>query len=420
MSDPWTCEECGRPYVVPSLAADCAQRDMAELDQQTAPTRTEREPVGLTEDGPRRATAAPWSDWTPVPGVPGSPKAATAILWRCVYPVSEPTTQPPTRCARCDWSGPRTDLPQHARDAQHPLCVACAPLHRSPASLPADRPQVCLPCESDVRAWLLEVVELYAVLPDVLDRLPSQWSQDRHGSGDSARMPGGDALVMLAGGSDGRSQTRLGVDTSHEVDEYPGDPQSALFVLGSWERDWRETRHERATGPTTVSGSVAYLTEPWRWRWAVASHPAWDELAADVHRLVQRMRAVTGHADAVDRAGADCFGCGGTLVRKRADPAPCEHTAPSWDLDRMGYDPALGYGESVADRDARVTAWEAEHSRCEQGGAPEEWACERCKRRYSREAYHLAVAQRYALAMAQREHERQQETSGDSAVSQVS
>lgn len=316
-------------------------------------------------------------------------------------------------CARCEWAGKRADLPRHARDAGHPLCIACAALGHAPRSLPADRPQVCVTCDADVHRMLGQIVDLYAVLPAAMPGIPPQLGEPRRGNGD--RMPGGDALVLLAGGSAGRSQTLTGVDTSHEADEYPGDTQSAAWVLGSWEDAWRDARGEHGYhGPATVAGAVTYLRERTRWRWAVVSHPAWDEFAADVHSLYRRLRAADGLTERPAVADAACFseGCDGRLERPLRDPQPCRHRAPAYERQPIaGYDPALGYVEPLADRDQRILRWEAEHSSCHQGGAAvgrdgkPVWVCTRCRREYDSAAYHLAVAARMKQQQEQRERE---------------
>lgn len=68
------------------------------------------------------------------------------------------------------------------------------------------------------------------------------------------------------------------------------------------------------TIPAEVHTAIRYLT---RWhRWAATSHPGFGEYAADLARLHARLERATGRHRSATRAAADCFECGGDLVRR--------------------------------------------------------------------------------------------------------
>lgn len=243
-------------------------------------------------------------------------------------------------CRRCDWTpepeggAGRGQLVGHRVESGHPLCILCA------TSLPDDRPLTCLPCLADVRRSLAALVDLYALLPAaMMGGAYGEPSKPRSDGGEPA-FPGGDALVMLAGGSRGLEQLR----SDDPEPEIPGDPESVAFELGRWEDDWRLTRGEpAATGVGTVAGAAGYLEV--RMGWAADRHLAFDEFAGDVRRLLSRLRTATATDDRPE-VGAPCFegDCGGTLHR----------------------------------------AWT-------ETGLSEDWSCPRCRRVYEPAAYWLAV-----------------------------
>lgn len=290
-------------------------------------------------------------------------------------------------CRRCKWvpdpdaESSRGQLLGHARETGHPLCILCS------APLPWDRPMTCLPCLADVRRALAELVQLYALLPAaMLGGAYGEPAKPRSdGSGESG-FPGGDHLVMLAGGS------RAGEQVWNDEAERVEDPQSVAFELSRWEDDWRLTRREpAATGAATVSGAADYLGS--RLGWAADHHEAFDEFGADVRRLLSRLRTATATDDRPE-TGAPCFDCGATLERVRKPAKSCRHERPSQSLLDVPL-PAGVFGplrlESTEDRDERLAAWVESHARCELGGLEDVWRCPRCRRQYSDPEYWLAV-----------------------------
>ena len=136
-------------------------------------------------------------------------------------------------CARCDWTPDDTapldgQAAEHARTAGHWLCSACG------CSLTEVEPRyACESCLTRSQALLAECVVMYAELPSMLGQ-PAASSLGRlRGSGDAA-LPGGDALVLLAGGGTGTAETGA---TCRD-----GDPVSVQWSLLTWAQDWSDIR----------------------------------------------------------------------------------------------------------------------------------------------------------------------------------
>jgi len=244
------------------------------------------------------------------------------------------------QCRRCDWrpdrdddTPPRDQLAEHAREADHPCCVVCA------SSLETHELQTCTECVAVVRKNLAAIVDRYAVLPRELGHATTS-PMDPAGATESAEtpLPGGDALAMLAPGSEGtqwrgrqatsrltrtpwrpaqavRNATEDQPTTPLETnDNLATDPPSVAFELSLWEDDWREFRREpAATTDPTVSGTVTYLSP--NVGWASMYHPAFDEFAADVRKLLRKLQDVTGASER-PVVGVPCLDCGARLVRQ--------------------------------------------------------------------------------------------------------
>lgn len=321
-------------------------------------------------------------------------------------------------CRRCDWRpepgddtpGPATQLADHAAEAKHPLCIVCA------RSLGQGEVGTCLPCIADARHRLDAIVNAYALLPGEFDRIPSPSDWRRNGpSSDETALPGGNALAMLAGGSQGRSQI-LGIllpngerSTDHENDEHPGDPGSIAFELSRWEDDIRSYRGEpAATEPATVAGAARYLMA--RLTWIAETHPAFDEFTTELRRMLSWLATATATAER-DDTGAACLDCGTDLRRAYAEARPCHHERPSQRLRVVGYwtdDEGRKHPiyETLTERDDRLAAWDAEHEKCRQGGREEMWRCPNpsCKRDYTDQEYRRAVAYEMRLKRDTTEH----------------
>lgn len=218
---------------------------------------------------------------------------------------------------RCGFEGVQDELADHARDTGHKLCIVCA------HSLANDEQQTCTRCVTRARQDLTDIADAYATLPTVVE------SSGYH----QARLPGGDALVMLADGS----------VEGGGPDDWLTDPTPVIAVLEANERDWRHTfGHPPAVDIATVTGCIGYLT-----MWlptAARTHPGFDDYTREIRQLRVRLQHVAGVADDPLRAPVRCFDCGGQLERP--------------------YDAH---------------------------GLTEDWKCRQCRRTYTHEAYFLAL-----------------------------
>ena len=109
---------------------------------------------------------------------------------------------------------------------------------------------------------------------------------------------------MLGAGSEGLAED--GTTTKED------DPICIRYEMRWWHRCWREERKEPAPS-RTLAEAVRYLKS--RSRWAATSHPGFPRFVADVGAMRAQLEAATGRHRAAVRAGADCFSCGGSLVR---------------------------------------------------------------------------------------------------------
>lgn len=204
---------------------------------------------------------------------------------------------------RCPWRGPLADFADHTAatlddpDGPHVACLLC----RRP--LRDDERGSCFRCIDRLDVELAQIVELYATLPDIIERTALR----------TGRLPGGNALVLLADGS---------VEGGGPDDDIKyRDPLLILATLHViWERDWRETfGHGHAPKwQATVSTTVGYL-RTWL-RLAARTHDAFDDFARDVHVLHSELAHITGRADDPLSANANCTRCGGRLERAYRPP----------------------------------------------------------------------------------------------------
>jgi hypothetical protein len=282
------------------------------------------------------------------------------------------------KCRRCDWQPEgddtaRDDLIQHARDADHPLCLLG--VH----SLTEFEPACCERCLDRTRDLLRRCVTLYALLPLELGHAAAQVYDRGSRSADGPPLPGGAALVMLSPGSPGAFGSAL--------TESDADPVSVAHALATWQDDWLHTRREpAATEPATVIGAAGYLER--RMRWAANNHPAFDEFASDLRRIVARLEAEVHASPRLATARASCF-CGGRLVRDWPDPEVCVCGAPR---PAVPTDARVPIVDRRAGYSAALTAWAAEHDKCHHRQV--EWVCENCARHYSDDTYRLALRAR--------------------------
>lgn len=253
-----------------------------------------------------------------------------------------------SRCARCDFEA--DDLAEHAAEAGHWLCVVC-----QRRSLSHHEPQTCASCIAAVRADLADLVQAYTLLdPSGLTGLTllGDGTMQRHAhdyeldSRDAARHP-------LA--ADGELATPKPIR-----DEWPSDPLPVLPALASWEDYLREDyRDVKGAVPANLSATVDYLMSNLDARHNFAqTFPGFDDLARQIRHHRAAGMHVAGLADDPLEADADCFDCGGPLLRTYEPPvAPVNPT-------RLG------------------TKYE---------GLTDKWTCGWCRRVYDQTSYFLAL-----------------------------
>lgn len=199
-----------------------------------------------------------------------------------------PDPMKPVRCGRCDFKGTREERDQHAIEAGHPLCAIC-----SSRSLRSSEVAVCDPCVARTRD------ELDAIVATVIDDAPTMIAYSGYYG-----MFGADLLVMTADGS----------IEGGGPDDWLTDPTPVIAILEANERDWRRHFAEPpAEDVATVTSCAAYLRR--NLGRAAAEHPAFDEFVTEIRTLHSRLLHTAGLIDDPERAPAECFTCGGRLVR---------------------------------------------------------------------------------------------------------
>lgn len=240
-------------------------------------------------------------------------------------------------CNRCDWRPDQSDsepwsdqLAAHAVDAGHWLCTCCG------RSLTRDETANCETCLTDVRSHLAGVLLMFDELPHHLRTVAGSTLSGPRGGADGHPLPGGRVLALLGPGSPGGAARRLtrtdlerGTDgREHRIDNLPTDTPSVAWSLASWEDSFR---HERAddpamTGtsiPRMVRGAGHYLDV--HARWAANHHPAFADFCEDLRSLHATLEEATHRRRRPTRAGADCFDCGGDLIRRVVDGLEEDH-----------------------------------------------------------------------------------------------
>ena len=307
------------------------------------------------------------------------------------------------RCARCDH---RADsLTEHAVDSGHLLCIVC-----QRRSLGEFERQTCAGCVADVRADLDLVGRLHARL-DVDGWLSASLPTLSLAAAGTGSYPVGrrlrghpaDAAVVdypawPATANRPHPAWRRGVSSTHVGWEHAADcwagadAPSVLGVLVREEDDWRaEFGHGPAHGGTvrgdaTVAGCLGYLR-----RWfdlAAQTHPGFDSFAAEIRQLRSRLEWTLGEVDAPKVSPAECFDCGGTLLRAyRPLTLPVQarmRAAAAW----------IARGEPARAR-ASLAGSDVE-------GLADDWTCARkaCGRVYDQESYLLALRAHVAEQVA--------------------
>lgn len=226
------------------------------------------------------------------------------------------------RCARCDWQ-PTGDEPEreqlaaHAQTADHPLCCICT------RSLAHAEPATCETCLTESHTLLSGIVTMFNELPTHLGHLHGSSTGPR--SSDGRPLPGGNVLVMLAGGSEGLAEDGT---TTRE-----GDYPSVAFELGWWALAWAGDHGDEAilghTPARIVEKAAGYLERKMRW---ASLRPGFEQFHTDLRRLHRGLEHATGRSQPRQVAEADCFDCGGQLERLVTDKGSDDH----WTCRRCG------------------------------------------------------------------------------------
>lgn len=143
------------------------------------------------------------------------------------------------------------------------------------------RGQVCDPCRADARIILLDVVDLYALLPEHLE--PVRGVGPKVSGSRTPPVPLRlDVVDLILPARNGNVH-----DDWH--DQY--GQLSVATVLDGWVRDWAEVRHEHLPAPTVVELAGWMLG---RLSWACDEHPAVDECIAHLRSTRAVLRRAVG------------------------------------------------------------------------------------------------------------------------------
>ncbi|GAW54725.1 hypothetical protein [Nocardioides sp. PD653] len=248
-----------------------------------------------------------------------------------------------------------------------------------------------------------------------------------------ARIPGGDAMVILARAGAGYDDltTNFGPHKDNPkadllaLDHADDDLVPVLLPLLGWEHQWRHhfghtprSRKDRAP----VTAITRYLADQLTNAAQTMHGPDWGEFTRDMLALRRELEGVL-HDEQDPQRGVPCFECGERLVRRFGDPRPCRHSTPArkhlGDVERearaaaarvavLRTYPELGDPTYADLRAARRTPTEAEESAarvpCQacveskvgQGGVEDpsvgqSWECLGCRKHYTPGEYANAV-----------------------------
>lgn len=278
-------------------------------------------------------------------------------------------------CNRCDFRA--DDLTEHAFESGHLLCIVC-----QRTSLSQREPQTCPTCVANVRADLCDLLDDMALLEPVSIT----------------------AMTMLGDGTMQRLPRQDEIDRGIH-DEWTSDPLPVLPALVSWEDYIREhySAPKGAPGPT-LAEVVDWLTSNLDSRLEIAqTFPAFDEFAAQVRYHHSAVKHTAGLADDPLPAKAECFDCGGDLVRTYAPPTVTEEKRHN----RARRSAATVLSATKRQRQAErtygiehLTPWPTltarQHAKLALLGEPNEglidtWTCTRCRRVYTQTDYFIGL-----------------------------
>jgi hypothetical protein len=177
------------------------------------------------------------------------------------------------------------------------LCCVCPQLRIGPPHA-YDRPRVCQACRNRLAHLHDDLADAYAQL----ELEPSANRSDGRGTRTPPLPLKVDTLDLTLPARTRPVSDRYGDQTGHV---------SVAAVLDTWARDWQDVRGQGETlPPPSVANLLRWLTD--RLDWACDRHPAVDEYAGELARLVATVRRVAGlnPAPAELKYGVPCRHCG--------------------------------------------------------------------------------------------------------------
>lgn len=204
-------------------------------------------------------------------------------------------------------------------DADH--CTTCGRNHTT-----HDHPLTCPDCIAVVRRDLDDIRWFARHL---------RWQAAR-GNGlqtAGARIPGGDAMVLIArtgpGWDDLRTSRGLTTEDLAE-DHHADDLVPVLLPLLGWEHQWRNHfgHTQRHTDRSPVAAITHYLADQLTQAAQTTDGPDWPTFTRDMLALRRELEGVL-HDEQDPQRGVPCFECGERLVRRWGDPRPCRHGTPA-------------------------------------------------------------------------------------------
>lgn len=240
----------------------------------------------------------------------------------------------------------------HCADGECRGCQPCALTHCVVCGITHIDQQTCPSCVGEARANLLTLRGLWAALP------LQAMTGGNYGKLEAARdIPGGEAMVAIAPGSDGRAVAwakERGDDVSHRGDERKGDIATPLVMLVTWEEDWRGIRNHRTDQPATFDAAVTYLDE--HLHWAAQHHDAFDAFDAELRQQVAHLEDILHAGDRPD-TGAPCFTCNTHMEKRWGDRAQGE-SGDRWVCPRCGRKEDLAeYARTRAQEARSLAEW---------------------------------------------------------------
>lgn len=295
-------------------------------------------------------------------------------------------------CRRCDFRA--DDLTEHAFDSGHRLCICC-----QRESLNEWQPQTCAACIANVRADLADILSDIALLEP-----RSVTAMTLLGDGTMQRLMRQDEIDSLTISPHPLARDDEGWPKPIR-DEWTSDPLPVLPALVSWEDYIREHygAPKGAPGPT-LAEVIDWLTMNLDSRLEIAqTFPGFDEFAAEVRHHHSAVKHTAGLADDPLPAKAECFDCGGDLVRTYAPPVVTEDKRHSRARRSAAVVLAATKRQHEAERSygiEHLTPWPILtarlHAKTALLGEPHEglidtWTCTRCRRIYSQTDYFIGL-----------------------------